>query len=78
MDVRAQLGEAFAGIHRDMTVDQFDAAVGLLRDVRIMGDHEDGVAGSVQLTEQAEDNLFVGFIEIAGGFIGEDQFWLID
>ena len=61
-----------------VAVGEFDAAVGLARDVRIVSDHQDGVSRVVQLAEDLDDDGFVGFVEIAGGLIGKDQFRLID
>ena len=61
-----------------MAVLQLDAAVGLARDVGVVRDHQDRVAGVVQLAENFHDDGFVGFVEIAGGLVGEDELWLID
>ena len=66
------------GVERKMAVRQFDAPVGLPRDVRIVRDHQNGVAGLVQLTEQIDHDLFVGFVQIAGRLVGQNQFRLID
>ncbi len=56
---------------------QLDAAVGLARDVGVVRDHEDGVAGLVQLAKNFHHDGFVGLVEIAGGLVGEDQLGLI-
>ena len=48
------------------------------RDVGVVRDHEDRVARAVQLAEKFHDDGFVGFVEIAGGLVGEDQLGLID
>jgi hypothetical protein len=61
-----------------MAMSKFDAAIGLLGDVRIVGDHENGVAGTVKFAEQRDNNFLVGFVEIPGRLIGKNDFWLID
>ena len=83
-DLLEQMVEVDAVVHGNtlvdgqVAVDQLDATVGLLRNIGIVGDHEDGVAGAVEFTEKADDDLFVGFVEIAGGLVGKDEFGLID
>jgi hypothetical protein len=83
-DLFQKMVEVDAVVHGDalidgeMAVDELDAAVGLLGNVGIVGDHEDGVAGTVQFAEQADDDFFVGLIEIAGGLVGENELGLID
>ena len=57
---------------------EFDAAIGELADGRIVGDHEDGVAFAVEIAQQANHGFFVGFVEIAGGLVGENQLGMID
>ena len=57
---------------------QFDAAVCLTRDVGIVRDHQNGVTGIVQLVKNVEDDGFVGFVEVSGGLVGKNKFWLID
>ena len=71
-------GAVRGGIEMQMSVREFDAAVGLARDIGVVCNHEDGVAGFVQITEDFEDDFFVGFVEIAGRLIGEDELGLID
>ena len=65
-------------IDGEMAVNELDAPVGLLRDVRIVGDHEDVVAGAVQFAEKTDDDFLVGFVEITGGLVSEDELGLID
>ena len=62
----------------EVAVCQLDAAVGLAGDVGVMSDHQNGVAGGMQLVKKVEDDVFVGFIEISRWLIGKNQFWLID
>src|SRR5262249_1353385 len=65
-------------IDSEVAMDELDAAVGLLGDIGVVRDHEDGVASAVKFAEQADDEFFVGFVEVAGGFVGENQLGLID
>src|SRR5881392_2688560 len=44
------------GVEMQMAVGQFDAAVGLTRDVRVVRHHQDGVSGVVQFAENLEDD----------------------
>ena len=61
-----------------MAVGELDAAAGVAGDVHVVRDHEDGVAGLVEFAKNIDDDLFVGFVEIAGGFVGQDKLRLID
>jgi len=69
-------GDALIG--SEMAVHKLDAAVGLLGDVRVVGDHENRVAGTVEFAEEADDDFLVGFIEVARGLVGKNEFRLID
>src|SRR5271168_4013064 len=45
----------------------------------IVRDHDDGLAEVlIELTEQAEDGFGAFGIEVASGFIGQDDFWFAD
>ena len=83
-DLLEEMVEVDAVVHGDalidgeMAMDEFDAAVGLLGDVGVVGDHENGVAGAVKFAEQSDNDFFVGFVEVAGGLVGQDEFGLID
>ena len=70
--------EVARGVHCDVAVREFDAATGVAGNVDIVCDHEDGVAGFVELAKNIDDGFFVGFIEIARGLVGEDELGLID
>ena len=61
-----------------MAVRKLDAAIGLARDVRIVRDHQNRVAGFVQIAEKINDDLFVGFVKIAGRLVSQNKFRLID
>src|SRR5215831_11454557 len=66
------------GVKMQVTVSEFDAAVGLPRDVRVMRDHQDRVTRLVQLAEDFNDDSFIGFVEIAGRFVGKYELRLVD
>ncbi len=79
--VRAELGsfeEIASRVHRDVAVSEFDATACVAGDVHVMGDHEDGVAGFVELAENVDDDFFVCLVEVAGGLVSENEFGLID
>jgi len=79
--VRAEFGsleKIASGVESDVAVGEFDTAAGVAGDVHVVGDHEDGVAGLVEFAKDVDDDFFVGFVEIAGGLVGEDEFGLID
>lgn len=69
-------GKDFA--RRDFSVMKFDTAVGEASDNGIMRDHDDGAALLMQLTEQAQDDFLVDGVEIAGGFVGENNFRIVN
>ena len=71
---RAMLG----GVKVQAAVSEFDAAIGLPRDVWVVRDHQNRVACMVQLAKNFQDDLFIGFVEIAGGLVGQNNFRLID
>src|SRR5262252_5584900 len=66
------------GVIVQVAVRQFNAAIGLPRNVRIVRDHQNGVAIVVQLAENFDDDSFVRFVEIPCWFVGKDELWLID
>src|SRR6516225_8676279 len=79
--MRTELGslkEVAGCVHGEMTMGEFDTAAGVARDVDVMRDHEDGVAGLVELAKNVDDDFLVGFVEVAGGFVGEDELRLIN
>ena len=60
------------GVQAEMTVRELDAAARLAGNIGIVSDHQDGVAGVMQRAKNINDDVFVGFIEISGGLIGEN------
>jgi len=61
------------GVKMQVAMSEFNAAVGLPRDVRVVRDHQDGVTRMVQLAEDFDDDSFVGFVEITGRFVGKNE-----
>ena len=61
----------------DLAVMQFDAAIREPRDYGVVGDHDDGSSLAVQIAQQAQNNLFVGRIEIACRLVGQHNFRII-
>jgi len=61
-----------------VAVSKLDTAVSLPRDVRVVRHHQDVLAGVVQFAENLDNDGFVGFVEIAGGLVGENDLRLID
>ena len=57
---------------------QFDAAIGLTRDVRVVRDHQNRVTRAMQLAEQFHHDGFVFLVEVAGRLVGQNQLGLID
>jgi hypothetical protein len=41
-------------------------------------DHQDGVAFVVEITQKANHGFFIGFVEIARGFVGKNKLGMID
>jgi hypothetical protein len=59
-------------------VADFDAAVGDGGDGGVVGDDGDGAALPVELAEQFEDRFAGGGVEVAGGFVGEEDGRVVD
>src|SRR5690349_19171760 len=47
-------------------------------DHRVMGDHDNGAALIVKFPQKPKNNLFVGGVQVARGFIGENDFGIVD
>ena len=60
-------------ILHDVAVEEVDDAVGVARVALRVGDHHDGGALLVELGEQVHHLLAVLGVEVAGGFVGEDE-----
>src|SRR5580658_5748884 len=66
------------GVEVETAVSEFDAAVGLPRDIWIVRDHQNRVPRVMKLLENSQDDFFVRFIEVAGRLVGQNNFRLID
>ena len=69
------LGGTVAG---DEAVVKSNNAVGVLRDVGLVGDDEDGVADGMQVIEEGHDLVAGLGVEVPGGLVGEDDGGVID
>ena len=59
----------------DLAVDEEDDPVGVRRSDGIVGDHHDGLTELVDCAAHERQNLVAGRgVEVAGGFVGEDDF----
>lgn len=57
----------------DATVKQMDGSLGVLRVTRIVGDHADRGAATMQFGEQFHYLIAILAVEIAGRFVREDD-----
>mgnify|MGYP006967889444 CR=1 FL=1 len=55
----------------DFTVVEPDFALALFGDERVVCDDHEGRAVLVELVEQVEDDLLVGFVQVAGGLVAQ-------
>ena len=62
----------------DLTVAEGDLALGESGHLWVVGDHDDGVALTMKFAQKVCDDGLVGSIEIAGGFIGEKDWWVVN
>ena len=65
-------------LRSDASVMKLDAAIGKTRDGWIVGDHDNGATLLMKFAEKAKDDLFVVLVEIASGFVGEDDLGIIN
>ena len=70
------VGDGFVG--EDFPVAEDDVAFGVAGDVEFVGDHEDGDAGVVEFLEDAHDFDAGLAVEVAGGFVGEEEGGVVD
>jgi len=66
------------GSWHEPAVVKVDAPIGERTDLWSVRDHQNGVSFRVQFLQQPQHGLLVGFVEIARGLIGKNQFGLID
>ena len=48
-------------------------ASGATGDIQVVGDHDDGLAGAVEVREEIDDAGAGGEVEVAGGLVGEED-----
>jgi len=68
---------AYGSWHEPAVV-KVDAPIGERTDLWSVRDHQNRVSFRVQFLQQPQHGLLVGFVEIARGLIGKNQFGLID
>src|SRR5579872_6199565 len=57
----------------DASIEEVDAALGVARVARIVGDHADRRAGGMELLEQIHDRLAAARVEVAGRLVREQH-----
>ncbi len=62
----------------DGAVADGDDAVGVLGDVGLVGDEDDGVALGVEIVEEGHDLVAGLGVEVSGGLVGEDDGGMVD
>lgn len=62
----------------DMAIEHIDYAGGIRSECRVVGDHNDGVAFGMNVFEFFHDDVGRARIEVAGGFVGENNFRVRD
>ena len=78
MKIRIQMQQraGFAVLH-DSSITKTHQALGVVGDVRLVGDQHDGDAFVIEGIEQCHDLFAGGGVQIAGGLIGQDQARLV-
>ena len=71
-------GFSGARIFDDATVSKGNDAVAAPGNGVFVGHHDDGFSDGAEVVKHAEDLLAGGRIEISGGFVSEQQKWIID
>ena len=62
----------------DVAIEHIDYAGGIRSERRVVGDHNDGVAFGMNVLEFFHDDVGRARIEVAGGFVGENNFRVRD
>src|SRR5882757_9692889 len=74
----AAVGAGGGMVAGDVAVADGDDAVGILGDIGLVGNDDDGVAVGVEVVEESHD-LVAGFgVEVSGGLVGEDDGRAVD
>ena len=69
------VGDGF-DISVDVAVEHVDNAGGISGESWVVGDHNDGVAFEMDVFELFHNDVGGAGIEVAGWFVGEDDFWV--
>jgi hypothetical protein len=67
------LGGLLGAVVDDAAVEHLDAAIHAPRDVLVVGDDNDGHPQVMEFLEEAQYGLPCGLVEVAGGFVGQDD-----
>ena len=62
----------------DLAMMELDATIGEPGNYGVMGDHDDGASLLMKFAKQAQYDFFVDCIEIACGFVGQDDFRIVN
>src|SRR5258708_26541432 len=66
-----------SNIALDLPIAEANRAAGVLRDVRVVGHHNQRLSLLIELVEKFEDLSPGGRIQIAGGLIGKKHEWIV-
>src|SRR5271157_206020 len=55
-----------------------DHSLGVVGDVLLVRDHDDGLAGIVELAQHFHDFITGGRVQVTGGFVGQDDVGVVD
>lgn len=61
----------------ELSVAHEEESFGAPGDFEVVGDHDDGLSGVVEGLEEVDDFASGGGVEVAGGFVGEDDFGFV-
>jgi hypothetical protein len=75
--VVAVLGAGMVVVNHAPELQAYDAP-GVSGHVRRMRDHNNGAAFFVQLVKNIQNRILVGFVQIPGGFVGQNEFGVVD
>ena len=74
--VRRPVGHAASrlrGVGDHLAVEHANLARHLIGEARLVGDHEDGGAGDVELADELDDRCTGGAVEVPGRLVGEND-----
>jgi hypothetical protein len=66
------------GVTEDLAVTESDLALSERGHFGVVRDHNDGVALAVKVAKKLGDDGLVGSVEVASGFVSEEDRWVVD